>query len=38
MKIEAGVTDGIRAANTNFENFPNNGIEYDGGVAGMPHV
>ncbi|HEX4053812.1 MAG TPA: porin [Tepidisphaeraceae bacterium] len=34
VRAEAGVTDGIRAANTNFEDSPNNGIGYDGGVAG----
>jgi len=34
VRVEAGVTDGIRAANTNFEDSPNNGIAYDGGVAG----
>lgn len=34
IRFEGGVTDGIRAANTNFEDYPNNGIEYDGGVAG----
>lgn len=34
LRIEAGVTDGIRAANTNFEDYPNNGIAYDYGFAG----
>jgi hypothetical protein len=34
IRFEGGVTDGIRAANTNFEDSPNNGIAYDGGVAG----
>jgi len=34
VRVEGGVTDGIRAANTNFEDSPNNGIAYDGGVAG----
>jgi hypothetical protein len=34
IRFEGGVTDGIRAANTNFEDFPNNGINYDGGLAG----
>jgi hypothetical protein len=34
IRAEAGVTDGIRAANTNFEDSPNGGIGYDGGVAG----
>jgi Phosphate-selective porin O and P len=34
VRFEAGVTDGIRAANTNFEDSPNVGIAYDGGVAG----
>ena len=33
-RAEGGLTDGIRAANTNFEDAPNNGINYDGGVAG----
>lgn len=33
-RAEGGLTDGIRAANTNFEDAPNNGTEYDGGVAG----
>ncbi len=33
IRFEAGVTDGIRAANTNFEDSPNVGIGYDGGVA-----
>jgi len=33
IRFEGGVTDGIRAANTNFEDSPNNGIAYDGGVA-----
>jgi hypothetical protein len=34
LHIEGGITDGIRAANTNFQDAPNNGIGYDGGVAG----
>jgi len=34
VRVEAGITDGIRAANTNFQDFPNNGIAYDGGLAG----
>jgi hypothetical protein len=34
VRVEAGMTDGIRAANTNFENSPNAGVAYDGGVAG----
>lgn len=34
IRTEVGVTDGIRAANTNFQDFPNNGIAYDWGVAG----
>jgi hypothetical protein len=34
VRFEGGPTDGIRAANTNFEDYPNNGINYDGGVAG----
>ncbi|HTW93509.1 MAG TPA: hypothetical protein VMD30_01865 [Tepidisphaeraceae bacterium] len=34
VRFEGGVTDGIRAANTNFEDYPNNGIAYDWGVAG----
>ncbi|MDP9173267.1 MAG: porin [Planctomycetota bacterium] len=34
IRFEGGITDGIRAANTNFQDFPNNGILYDGGVAG----
>jgi hypothetical protein len=34
VRVEGGITDGIRAANTNFEDSPNNGIAYDGGVAG----
>ena len=34
LRIEGGVNDGIRAANTNFEDYPNNGNAYDGGVAG----
>ena len=34
FRFEGGATDGIRAANTNFEDFPNNGIQYDWGVAG----
>jgi len=34
VRVEGGVTDGIRAANTNFEDSPNVGIAYDGGVAG----
>lgn len=34
VRVEAGVTDGIRAANTNFEDSPNTGVAYDGGVAG----
>jgi hypothetical protein len=33
LRIEGGVTDGIRAANTNFEDYPTTGIDYDGGVA-----
>jgi hypothetical protein len=33
FRFEGGVTDGIRAANTNFEDTPNNGIDYDWGVA-----
>jgi hypothetical protein len=33
FRFEGGVTDGIRAANTNFEDVPNNGITYDWGVA-----
>ncbi|HEY1923004.1 MAG TPA: porin [Tepidisphaeraceae bacterium] len=33
VRVEGGVTDGIRAANTNFEDSPNGGIAYDGGVA-----
>jgi len=34
VRFEGGVTDGIRAANTNFQDYPNNGIAYDWGVAG----
>jgi hypothetical protein len=35
IRFEGGVTDGIRAANTNFEDSPvGNGIHYDWGVAG----
>jgi hypothetical protein len=34
FRFEGGVNDGIRAANTNFEDVPNNGINYDWGVAG----
>jgi hypothetical protein len=34
VRFEGGITDGIRAANTNFQDFPNNGIAYDGGLAG----
>lgn len=34
VRAEAGVNDGIRAANTNFEDFPNVGVAYDGGLAG----
>ncbi|MGA2439633.1 MAG: porin [Tepidisphaeraceae bacterium] len=34
VRVEAGMTDGIRAANTNFEDSPNVGVAYDGGVAG----
>ena len=34
LRAEAGVNDGIRSANTNFEDAPNNGNAYDGGVAG----
>lgn len=33
FRFEGGPTDGIRAANTNFEGFPTTGIDYDGGVA-----
>jgi hypothetical protein len=34
LRFEGGVTDGIRAANTPFEDYPNNGVGYDGGLAG----
>jgi hypothetical protein len=34
FRFEGGITDGIRAANTNFEDTPNNGIKYDWGLAG----
>jgi hypothetical protein len=34
VRWEAGRTDGIRAANTPFEESPNNGVGYDGGFAG----
>jgi len=34
VRFEGGATDGIRSANTNFENTGNLGILYDGGVAG----
>jgi hypothetical protein len=34
FRFEGGVTDGERAANTNFEDTPNNGIQYDWGLAG----
>ncbi len=33
-RFEAALTDGLRTANTNFENIPNNGTIYDWGVAG----
>lgn len=33
IRFEGGITDGIRAANTNFQDYPNNGIAYDGGLA-----
>ena len=33
-RFEGGLNDGIRAANTNFEDTPNNGIQYDWGLAG----
>jgi hypothetical protein len=33
-RAEAAVTDGLRSANTNFENIPNNGTVYDWGAAG----
>ena len=34
VRFEAGVTDGIRAANTGFVDYPLGGVAYDGGVAG----
>jgi hypothetical protein len=34
FRFEGGVTDGSRAANTNFEDRGNNGIQYDWGLAG----
>jgi outer membrane murein-binding lipoprotein Lpp len=34
LRTEAGINDGMRSANTNFEDDPNNGNAYDGGVAG----
>jgi hypothetical protein len=34
FRTEAGINDGIRSANTNFEDDPNNGNAYDGGFAG----
>jgi hypothetical protein len=34
VRVEAGPNDGIRAANTNFQDYPNNGVGYDGGFAG----
>jgi len=33
LRVEGGATDGIRAANTNFQDYPTTGINYDGGVA-----
>lgn len=33
FRFEGGITDGIRAANTNFQDAPNNGINYDWGLA-----
>lgn len=34
FRFEGGFTDGERAANTNFVDYPNNGVQYDWGVAG----
>ena len=34
FRFEGGVNHGIRGANTNFQDFPNNGNGYDWGVAG----
>ncbi|MFI5377716.1 MAG: hypothetical protein ACHRHE_00300 [Tepidisphaerales bacterium] len=33
LRFEGGVTDGIRSANTNFQDQPNNSIAYNYGVA-----
>jgi hypothetical protein len=34
FRTEGGINDGIRAANTNFQDSPTTGIDYDWGVAG----
>ena len=34
IRAEGGLTDGIRSANTNFQDPPANGIQYDYGLAG----
>jgi len=34
IRFEGGINHGIRGANTNFEDAPNNGNAYDGGLAG----
>jgi hypothetical protein len=34
LRTEGGITDGIRAANTNFQDAPTTGIDYDWGAAG----
>jgi hypothetical protein len=34
VRAEVALTDGIRSANTNFEDFPTPGINYDFGAAG----
>ena len=34
LRVEAGVTDGLKSANTNFQDFPNTGVTADWGAAG----
>jgi len=33
IRVEGGINDGIRSANTPFEDFPNNAVAYDWGAA-----
>lgn len=34
LRFEGGINKGMRGANTNFQDAPNNGHGYDGGIAG----